>query len=143
MGISSKLDTELLWKVFITRGIGEEGLSETEASGLKKLLEEKGDSKRLETINKAINNYKLDAKTLWTIFRMRGIGKRGLSETKAYELKKLLEKKGDSERLNAISKALNNYENRINKNKKNERFEKVNIDSYNIKDGGVYTNKYL
>src|SRR5271163_3033588 len=143
MGISSKLDTELLWKVFITRGIGEEGLSETEASGLKKLLEEKGDSERLETINKAINNYKLDAKTLWNVFRMRGIGKEGLSETKAYELKKLLEKKGDSERLNAISKALNNYENRINKNKKNERFEKVNIDSYNIKDGGVYTNKYL
>jgi len=87
MGISSKLDTELLWKVFITRGIGEEGLSETEASGLKKLLEEKGDGERLETINKAINNYKLDAKTLWNVFRMRGIGKEGLSETKAYELK--------------------------------------------------------
>ena len=136
MGISSKLDTELLWKVFITQGIGEEGLSETEASGLKKLLEEKGDGERLETINKAINNYKLDAKTLWNVFRMRGIGKEGLSETKAYELKKLLEKKGDSERLNAISKALNNYENRINKNKKNERFEKVNIDSYNIKRWG-------
>ena len=136
MGISSKLDTELLWKVFITQGIGEEGLSETEASGLKKLLEEKGDGERLETINKVINNYKLDAKTLWNVFRMRGIGKEGLSKTKAYELKKLLEKKGDSERLNAISKALNNYENRINKNKKNERFEKVNIDSYNIKRWG-------
>jgi hypothetical protein len=138
MGISSKIDMELLWNVFEMRGIGK-GLSETEASGLKKILEEKGDRKRLEIINEAINNYKLDVETLWDNFRTEGIGKRGLSEMEAYKLEKLLEKKGDSEKLNAISKALNNYENRMNKNKKIERFEEVN----NIKRWGCIYIKHL
>ena len=146
MGI--KLRTETLWNIFRMREIGKKGLSEMEVNELKMLLEEKGDSGKLDVIDKAINNYKnrIKPEILWNIFRMRGIGKEGLSETKAYELKILLEK-GDDGRSGAINKAINNYKIRmeriemeeLNEKNQNDKLEVISSNKINWK----YVYKYM
>ena len=146
MGI--KLRTETLWNVFRMRGIGKKGLSEMEVNELKMLLEEKGDSGKLDAIDKALNNYenRIKPETLWNIFRMRGIGERGLSEIKTDELKKLL-KNRDDEKLGAINKAINNYKIRmeriemeeLNENNQNDKLEVISSNKINWK----YVYKYM
>jgi hypothetical protein len=91
-------------------------------------------------ITTEINKYEMEiyrktrekrTEILWNVFRIKGIGGIGLSETKVNELKKLLEEICDKGRLDAIDKAINNYKIRELKNKENQNSE--SNDTSNVK----------